>query len=620
MTNPYAATYPLNKSFDISSNPGANYQVQLVDSLGDSVVTFQTGMNSAYDMRFCDDEDNKLTFKVISTSGATETDDFEAVVWVKLASGTASQIIFNWGNESATDGSSDDIYDFVDRFPGSTLDGAKWSGTVNTVTYSIDSGVVITDATKDGVTYWLSDNTKSGSQVQSTWSPVSSFLIEYSLEISNTSATQMGMGGIALVGSDNLVSAYNPLADLNVGLSDSKLAYSFVEGTAEPVSSITPASQTRNFRIIKNGTTVTTYQKQTTDTEWTQRTTGTTEDVSKIAIAAGAYGSNPYLTYIKLTDLTIRKYSETVPYFTESPSESTIYQILDYNEDTIMFQKPGVETAQPVQILSNAGTLVTDTLTAPTAYYSLNGGARVVWENPTISGFDMYMTRHMLTVPTSLNGVTFTNGDALEISIVDALGVGHMMVYFFNPDTFATASNLDTVDGIVDGIKAVTDTLTNDYFETRAATALEGYNVSTLTAQQVWEYVTRTLTSAGAGGATAQEVWEYATRTLTSGGTATSGGSESIITGYTHVASARTIDTGDTALTVEQIISIFNLSQGCEIYNCLNPRKHRMFLTAPDNEGIDITVTNGVITYIEDSGMTNDDKLMIIVRSAHTTT
>jgi hypothetical protein len=36
------------------------------------------------------------------------------------------------------------------------------------------------------------------------------------------------------------------------------------------------------------------------------------------------------------------------------------------------------------------------------------------------------------------------------------------------------------------------------------------------TAQEVWEYATRTLTSAGAGGATAQEVWEYATRTLTS--------------------------------------------------------------------------------------------------------
>lgn len=39
--------------------------------------------------------------------------------------------------------------------------------------------------------------------------------------------------------------------------------------------------------------------------------------------------------------------------------------------------------------------------------------------------------------------------------------------------------------------------------------------LNNLSAQDVWEYVTRTLTSAGSGGATAQEVWEYATRTLT---------------------------------------------------------------------------------------------------------
>lgn len=40
-------------------------------------------------------------------------------------------------------------------------------------------------------------------------------------------------------------------------------------------------------------------------------------------------------------------------------------------------------------------------------------------------------------------------------------------------------------------------------------------SLNDITAQEVWEYVTRTLTSAGSGGATAQEVWEYATRSLT---------------------------------------------------------------------------------------------------------
>lgn len=44
------------------------------------------------------------------------------------------------------------------------------------------------------------------------------------------------------------------------------------------------------------------------------------------------------------------------------------------------------------------------------------------------------------------------------------------------------------------------------------------------TAQNIWEYTTRTLTSGGgSGGATAQEVWEYATRTLTASPTDISG-------------------------------------------------------------------------------------------------
>jgi hypothetical protein len=49
------------------------------------------------------------------------------------------------------------------------------------------------------------------------------------------------------------------------------------------------------------------------------------------------------------------------------------------------------------------------------------------------------------------------------------------------------------------------------------ATAAAVSALNNLSAQQVWEYATRELTSAGSGGATAQEVWEYVTRTLTAG-------------------------------------------------------------------------------------------------------
>ncbi|MEW6427337.1 MAG: hypothetical protein AB1568_04800 [Thermodesulfobacteriota bacterium] len=66
------------------------------------------------------------------------------------------------------------------------------------------------------------------------------------------------------------------------------------------------------------------------------------------------------------------------------------------------------------------------------------------------------------------------------------------------------AAILEAVDTEVAAIKAKTDNLP--------------VAPSSLTAADVWGYISRTLTSATGGGATAQEVWEYATRTLTSGG------------------------------------------------------------------------------------------------------
>ena len=83
----------------------------------------------------------------------------------------------------------------------------------------------------------------------------------------------------------------------------------------------------------------------------------------------------------------------------------------------------------------------------------------------------------------------------------------------------ATAAALTTVSGYIDtevaAIKAKTDALPADPADASDITAL----VDALpTAAEVWAYATRTLTSAGSGGATADEVWAYTTRTLTSGG------------------------------------------------------------------------------------------------------
>ena len=73
-----------------------------------------------------------------------------------------------------------------------------------------------------------------------------------------------------------------------------------------------------------------------------------------------------------------------------------------------------------------------------------------------------------------------------------------------------------TLDGKLDTIAGYLDTEVAAILED-TGTTIPGLisDLNDLSAQDVWGYVTRTLTSAGSGGATAQEVWEYATRTLT---------------------------------------------------------------------------------------------------------
>lgn len=69
--------------------------------------------------------------------------------------------------------------------------------------------------------------------------------------------------------------------------------------------------------------------------------------------------------------------------------------------------------------------------------------------------------------------------------------------------------------------------------------------------------------------------------------------------------------------TLERIKSIFNLSQQFEIYNSRTPKKYKLFkLNALDRIGTDITVANGVISYITETPAYDDDVLEIIIDSA----
>lgn len=111
------------------------------------------------------------------------------------------------------------------------------------------------------------------------------------------------------------------------------------------------------------------------------------------------------------------------------------------------------------------------------------------------------------TARTSQTGVyrattAFSSGAGFEV------GKYYSVVGEYTASSVARKQSLITAYVVPQGNEAITDATVWAY-STRTLTA------SPLTASDVWNNPTRTLTSGGGGGATAQEVWEYVTRTLT---------------------------------------------------------------------------------------------------------
>lgn len=122
----------------------------------------------------------------------------------------------------------------------------------------------------------------------------------------------------------------------------------------------------------------------------------------------------------------------------------------------------------------------------------------------------------------TISGSSAINATAAGLADMAALLEGEAIV---NPNNTALMTIAATLRGYSDltpeGIRDnVWNAILVNYDDAGTAglalsTASSGGVDYNLLAQAVWEYVTRTLTSGGGGGATAQQVWEYTTRTLT---------------------------------------------------------------------------------------------------------
>lgn len=135
----WLAGYNYRKSHVVASATGAgtDYQIKITVHYGsgsDSGVDVYLNshvQNDFDDVRFTDDDETTL----LSCWLETKVDGDNAVFWVKVAddlSTVSATICIYYGNPSATSGSDgDSTFLFFDHFPGTSLNGTKWSSTDN---------------------------------------------------------------------------------------------------------------------------------------------------------------------------------------------------------------------------------------------------------------------------------------------------------------------------------------------------------------------------------------------------------------------------------------------------------------------------------------------------------
>jgi hypothetical protein len=286
-----------------------DYQIEV--NLSTSNFAFEKARSDGADIRFQDANGEGLSYWIESWTSTSAT------IWVKLneledyEERFVYMVYGNYDGTTGTDGTG--TFLFFDDFTGDTLDATKWNeDAVNNITHTINNYFRFEDATKSGETYWINDNTDTGSQHQSTWALENAFIMEYIAKQSNTVASQMGAGGLAIIGGDNKISAFYAHHDGSGTNIDSGLGGGFIESPVGTRIGV-PTNDERNIRFVVDGSTIAIYEKATSANTYNQRNTATSADISKIALTAGAYGGYSYLEYIQITNLKIRKYSSIVP-------------------------------------------------------------------------------------------------------------------------------------------------------------------------------------------------------------------------------------------------------------------------------------------------------------------
>jgi hypothetical protein len=444
----FDTSWAQRKPITLTEHSGSDltqYQVKL------SVSYVTSKMKSDFsDMRFtANDGLSLIPFWIESYTPSSS-----ATVWVKVpsipASGSAT-IYMYYGNPSAASASNGTAtFEFFDDFSGSTLNSNKWNeNAVNTITDTVSNYFRFEDATKSPPPivpepYWVYDGTDTGSQHQAKWTPPSQFVIEWKSAISDTSADQMGQALVGVVAPDNTVIGAAGHQDwMGVesmperGIVTESVASSLGSG----VSGLTgfpyyarksvSTTDTTYWKIVYNGATLKFY-----DNDGFFGEAAASSTVSKIALIGAGYGGYPYLDYVQINNVKVRKYASSEPSSFEG-SEQT-YGV----PYTTGWWDTSWQYRKPITVTDTSGSLLTG--------YQVNMVIDYIPSkiNPDFSDIRFTASDKMTMIPYWVEGYVPSSSATVWVKVpsIPASGSATIYMYYGNPSVASASDGTATFE------------------------------------------------------------------------------------------------------------------------------------------------------------------------------
>ena len=263
-----------------------------------------------------------------------------AIFWVRMPTiDAATTLVIKYGNaDAASESNPITTFVFFDDFAGTVLDGTKWSGGLHTVTYSVNSALRILG----GDNYWVDDSGDTGSQIWSTWTPITNCKVIWKSTLHLAAAAEMGQGGIAFIDASNGVQAGNFHTD---GDSDEIIAGCY--GNIDTVVYDYNAGandESRVFAITKLGDKYTLKHRVYGTDRWANDITHTIATAaSRLALVVGKDSGAAFCSYIEIDWIYIRNYAAVEPADGAWTAEELLFVVFDsiYN----ILPEPSVDPA-----------------------------------------------------------------------------------------------------------------------------------------------------------------------------------------------------------------------------------------------------------------------------------